>query len=137
MSNKYQQGDVLLKEIEQLPDNKKAPYEGDKIELLHYEDPNKVILALGEATGHHHRFELDKLPPSVLVKGYGKKSTVKYLTHMKAEGGRESEYIEIKGGQATLYHEEHNPIEIPSGAYEVSIVREFDHLSQTTRRVWD
>ena len=133
MSNKYQQGDVLLKEIEQLPDNEKAPYEGDKIELLHYKDPNKVILALGEATGHHHRFELDKLPPSVLVKGYGKRPTI----HMPAEGERESEYIEIKGGQATLYHEEHNPIEIPSGTYRVSIVREFDHLSQTTRRVLD
>ena len=64
MKQKYQQGDVLLvavtKRVESdIRSECKIEKGGDK--------EGKVILALGEATGHHHRFELNKLDPGVTV----------------------------------------------------------------------
>ena len=73
MKQKYQQGDVLLvavtKRVESdIKTECRIEKGGDK--------EGKVILALGEATGHHHRFELNKLDPGVTVstlhKRYGK-----------------------------------------------------------------
>ena len=43
----------------------------------------------------------------------------------------------LQGDYPKLYHEEHNPIEVPPGYYRKTIVREFDHLMQDTRAVWD
>ena len=130
MKQKYQQGDVLLvavtKRVESdIKTECKIEKGGDK--------EGKVILALGEATGHHHRFELNKLDPGVTV------STVH-----KRNGGyegsgyrRDASYYLIEGGPATLYHEEHNPLTIPPGLYKRNIIREYDHISNLFREVLD
>ena len=57
MKQKYQQGDVLLEAVTKRVESDiktecRIEKGGDK--------EGKVILALGEATGHHHRFELNK-----------------------------------------------------------------------------
>ena len=39
--------------------------------------------------------------------------------------------------KAKLTHEEHNPIELPSGIYKVKIVREWDHIGGVSRNVVD
>jgi len=115
---KYQQGDVIIREIS----GKKIDKENHKISR----DDNKVVLALGEATGHHHRFELSENPAVV---GYRNNSwSLKNTT---------AQTFEITEGTATLYHEEHNPIKIPKGHYEVNIVKEFDHITRNVRQVWD
>ena len=67
MSIKYQQGDVLLVAVTKRTESDirsecKIEKGGDK--------EGKVILALGEATGHHHRFELNKLDPGVTVSAF-------------------------------------------------------------------
>lgn len=130
MSIKYQQGDVLLVAV---PNN-------DNLENPQYENvktpdkDNKFILAEGEGTGHHHRFEVDKLDPAVVItliherEGmWAKRNTISKLPS----------FIRIEGGPATLYHEEHHPITLPPGLYRRSIVREFDYLVNKTRKVVD
>lgn len=115
----YQQGDVILQKINTDDIDKYMSV------MSSSEDDEKVVLALGEATGHHHRFETSKLNEGVLVHGYGR------------QWQKEPSFITINNGPATLYHEEHNPITVPKGAYAVKIVREFDHFGTTTRRVVD
>lgn len=91
------QGDVYVK-ASKLPDDliKIAPENG------------KTILALGEATGHHHRFESDN---------------VQMFSANDNGGGRR--FIVINEKPAILYHEEHSPIEFAPGAYEVFIARQW------------
>ena len=130
MSIKYQQGDVLLVAVTKRTESDirsecKIEKGGDK--------EGKVILALGEATGHHHRFELNKLDPGVTV------STVheRYGGYGGSGYRRDASYYLIEGGPATLYHEEHNPLPVPPGLYRRTIIREYDHISDTFREVWD
>ena len=130
MKQKYQQGDVLLVAVSKpLESNIKTECKiekgGDK--------EGKVILALGEATGHHHRFELNKLDPGVTV------STLheRYGGNGGSGYRRDASYYLIEGGPATLYHEEHNPLTVPPGLYRRTIIREYDHISQSSREVWD
>jgi hypothetical protein len=130
MKKKYQQGDVLLVAVTE-------PIESDirsecKIETGGDKD-GKVILALGEATGHHHRFELNKLDLGVMV------STVheRYGGYGGSGYRRGASYYLIEGGPATLYHEEHNPLTVPPGLYRRTIIREYDHISNSFREVLD
>ena len=130
MKQKYQQGDVLLVAVSKpLESNIKTECKiekgGDK--------EGKVILALGEATGHHHRFELNKLDSGVTV------STLheRYGGYGGSGYRRDASYYLIEGGPATLYHEEHNPLTVPPGLYRRTIIREYDHISDTFREVWD
>ena len=130
MKQKYQQCDVLLvavtKRVESdIKTECKIEKGGDK--------EGKVILALGEATGHHHRFELNKLDPAVTV------STLheRYGRYRRSGYRDDPSYYLVEGGPATLYHEEHNPLEIPPGLYRRTIIREFDHISNSFREVLD
>ena len=68
------------------------------------------ILAEGELTGHAHRCD-----------GQG---TV-----------YENNIFESKGSIIT--HEEHKPIEIPAGNYEIKIVQEWDYDEEEIREVRD
>ncbi len=119
---KYQQGDVLLTQVSNSFIHKDK-YNHTKQYTT--ESDGKIVLALGEATGHHHRFEKSNLAPGVSVLGYSR------------QWSRMPSTIEIKNGSATLYHEEHNPLTIPKGVYEVTQIREMDHISGRTRTVVD
>ena len=130
MKQKYQQGDVLLVAVTKRSESDirsecKIETGGDK--------DGKVILALGEATGHHHRFELNKLDPGVTIstlhERYGRYGWHGYRDNVT--------YYLVEGGPATLYHEEHNPLTVPPGLYRRSIIREYDHISQSSREVLD
>jgi len=72
------------------------------------------ILAEGEATGHAHRVADD-------IELFEKEGTL---------------YINSKGG-FTVEHEEHKPITIEKGTYEIGIVQEYDHFAEEARRVAD
>jgi hypothetical protein len=52
------------------------------------------------------------------------------------ELGDTRRYIVI-GDTVLLRHEEHNPVQLPAGIYEIDIVREFDYESHEMRRVVD
>lgn len=77
---------------------------------------NHLTLALGEATGHHH----------AITEGEAclyEKDGILYL-HVESE-------------QATITHQEHKPIVIDKGDYQIGIVQEYDHLSEEVRNVAD
>ena len=67
----------------------------------------RTILALGEVTGHSHRFEQDN------VKMYA------------ANDNSGRRFIVVSDTPATLFHEEHAPITFAPGAYEIYIARQW------------
>jgi hypothetical protein len=73
------------------------------------------VLAEGEATGHKHLAEAED---------------VKLYLH---EG---SLYMSAPQG-TTVVHEEHGPLIIPPGEYQIGIVREYDHFAEEARYVAD
>ena len=75
----------------------------------------KKVLAEGEATGHAHVVEGD--------------------AELLELGDRL--FLRVLSGNARVIHEEHKPIEIPPGEYEIERVREYDHFREEARQVVD
>lgn len=98
----YQQGDVLIKTINSLP-------EGLVV------NPEGLIVQHGEHTNHSHRLDSGTVYINPQTK-------IKYLTLVQ---------------DTTISHEEHKPIRLPRGTYEIGIVREYDHFSEEARAVVD
>ena len=75
----------------------------------------KLVLAEGETTGHFHGIEEDE---SELI--------------------RVGEQIILNlTKNSTLTHQEHNPIPIEAGIWEVGIVQEYDYFAKMVRPVVD
>ena len=94
----FRQGDVLVVER---TDN--LPAQMTEVER----DNGAVILAYGEVTGHSHAIAEDDVTlfmPS-------------FATNVRI--------LQVGEGGATLRHDEHNPIVIPQGTYDVIIQSEF------------
>lgn len=91
------QGDILIRLIDEIPTSAVQEAPEDK----------RLVLAAGEATGHHHAIM--------------ERPTVK----MFSDGG-EAKYIEIEESPAALVHEEHAAISIPPGKYAVLRQREYE-----------
>jgi len=102
------QGDVALISVRAIPkDAIEQPIVG-----------NKLILALGEATGHHHRFEF--LDQSQNIKLY-----------VGAGGAR---YLDVSA-PSDLKHEEHATARVPAGKY--LLPQQVEYSPQELRRVQD
>lgn len=102
-----QQGDVVMKSIQEFP----------KGERVMDDQMKSKILAYGEVTGHAHRLA----DPDNAVE------TFRILNVIYMNVNRPT----------MLGHEEHKTIEIPPGKYEIGIVRETDHMAGVTRQVAD
>jgi len=95
----YRQGDVLIKEIKQLPNN-----------LIKSKDnlKNKIVLAYGEVTGHCHRFE-----------------NIKDVELLESKDVQETRrFLNIKA-TSELKHEEHSTLTFNPGIYEVIQQKEY------------
>jgi hypothetical protein len=102
------QGDVALVRVKAIPkDAAEQPQKGQKL-----------ILALGEATGHHHRFEF-------LAKDYNVKL---YVAH----GG--ARYLDVSA-PTELLHEEHSTARVPAGKY--LLPQQVEYTPAELRRVAD
>ena len=100
MSKLYRQGDVLCREVPTLPKGKRRKRASG-------------IVAHGEVTGHAHALAVeDREAAEVLEIGDG------LYVRVSAAG------IRIEGG-ATFVHEEHGPVTLPVGNYQVIIQREY------------
>ena len=88
----YRQGDVLIMPVKSIPQTKKVT--------------NKVTLALGEVTGHHHTISSGAV-------GYADEPTAL------------AEYFEVNVDSAELTHQEHDTITIPKGKYRSVIQSEY------------
>lgn len=75
----------------------------------------RAIVAYGEATGHCHE-----------VIGSG--------VEVYEENG--TLYVSAPSG-GTIKHEEHKPITLPPGDYQIGIVKEYDHFAEEARNVRD
>lgn len=92
----YFQGDVGIRKINKLPSNIKD------VEP----DNGRNILAYGEVTGHAHA-----LPINTTKLFRGNDNNRLYL---------------VVDNSSFLTHEEHDPIELPDGIYEIIQQREYD-----------
>jgi len=95
-NQEFRQGDVLLVRIAEVPEGASR---------------KDNILALGEATGHHHMLEGGE----VLIK----------------DG---TQYV-VARQQTRVVHQEHSQIQIPKGNYKVVLQHEYS--PQENRRVMD
>lgn len=103
------QGDVLLVPVERIPADAKQvpPVDGT------------VVLALGEATGHHHSISSGAAlfrPDDVPVGG---------------PGG----FLEVGATGATLAHQEHSAIALPPGLYRQAV--QVEETPEAVRQVAD
>lgn len=95
----YRQGDVLFRRIDSLPAGPRKKRENG-------------TAAYGEVTGHSHRLAVEDMRTAeVLEIGDG------LFVHVSEAG------IRIEG--ATFVHEEHGPVTLPPGNYEITIQREY------------
>ena len=78
-----------------------------------------LTLAEGETTGHSHRI------------------TTGTATLYQASGVQTNFVLEVSSDAATLTHEEHKPITLPKGIWQIRRVREFDHFRETSGEVSD
>jgi hypothetical protein len=92
----YRQGDVLLVAVPAIPeDARPLP-----------RDEGRIVLALGEATGHAHAIAN---PRAALL-----------------ETGLRQRFLQVLAeGGVLLCHEEHDPLLLPQGAYHVRQQREY------------
>lgn len=104
-SNIIRQGDVLLVRIAQLPEG--SIHEKSK--------GDRIILALGENTGHHHS----------IAKTHGKLYTAP----------NQATILEVAEALTALEHQEHSPIPLAKGFYEVRLQTEYH--PKELRRVAD
>ena len=105
-----QQGDVIIKEIDTLPVGVKPDV---------YRDSGKIIIAKGEASGHDHVIESDGAELWEIQKG-----------------GAIQKYLKVSK-PVTIYHDEHKPLPIPVGIYEIGRVLEYDYVSMVEHIVND
>jgi len=132
---KYQQGDVLMLRIN---DNQEMLSEFERFQktntnrTLHSrknpKESSVATLALGEATGHHHSIDvMHDENKDVEVTRYF--NNWQHNSRANQGLGNVPEYFEVVGSDATIKHQEHNPITLPSGIYRVRIVKEYDPFS--------
>jgi hypothetical protein len=111
---KVRQGDVYIVEIDRIPAGaSEIPREG-----------GRVVLAHGGVTGHAHAIS------DLHVQHYRDDGTVKALksenrVKLRAGGALPFTYLRVIDRPATLEHEEHGPITLPPGTYEVRRQREY------------
>lgn len=100
------QGDVLIEKISQIPKGlkKQKPVDG------------RVILAYGEATGHHHSIDADA------------------VDWWKGDDKGDEQFVVLKV-DSRVVHQEHSAIDLPKGNYRVTIQREYS--PEEIRRVQD
>lgn len=107
LKTQYYQGDVALTAVDSVPKNaKKMSSPGQP-----------VIVARGEATGHHHSFA----PNSGVELFQDTDRNVMVMT--------------VPKGGADLVHQEHDTIKVDEGTYEYTPQMEYDH--QVARQVRD
>lgn len=117
----YRQGDVLLMPAKAIPANLKS------------DNRAKCILAYGEVSGHHHRFEGGHVTAFYKEGDVG--SPLGGGSNLRGSA-TDVVFVSIPKAGASLIHEEHDAIAVAPGIYEIRRQREFDML-QGVRSVAD
>jgi hypothetical protein len=104
-----QQGDVLFRKVYKMPAGVRPVVRTGGV----------LVIAEGEATGHHHVIAANGASMLVLEKN-----------------GRNDFYLEVTE-PVTITHDEHKPLTIPTGVYKIGRVKEYDYFAEMERRVVD
>jgi hypothetical protein len=104
------QGDVKILKIKSLPSES----------LIDARDNNVAVLAYGEVTGHKHQIT---------------EGEVRFLKFGENNNMFAPKFLEVLSETAVLTHEEHFPITLDKGIYEISIQREY--FPEELRNVMD
>ena len=128
---KYQQGDVVMFQVDDESYKKNVDQYGSREQTVHYntQSHNNPILAFGEATGHIHQIRMKDM--------LDKAEVTLHMPRFRTAGEDTPHGFEVREETVTLTHEEHKPIDVPPGKYVVRIVREFDHIAGRSRYVAD
>lgn len=110
----YRQGDCLIIPVSSIPADRTKSATG------------KTVLALGEVTGHHHRFEAHDRVTAFWKEG-AEDHTMAGGTALRGNATH-VEYIRVPAAGADLLHEEHSTIHVPAGDYLITRQREFDMM---------
>jgi len=113
-----QQGDVMLKRVKKLPDGVVPLSDG------------ATVLQRGETTSHAHRFESGNTVRLFTVPSEGPLAGMRIATH---DGVAFVKILET----TALRHEEHKPINVEPGVYQIDLLREFDYEDMETKRIVD
>ena len=105
----FRQGDILFQRVSDLPKDVN-------------QIPNSLTVALREITGHHHSF---KTQSQVLL----------YKTNGSSQDPTAVQVLEKEG--AVLEHQEHLPLVLPEGVYEVKREQEWNPFTQAIQRTAD
>ena len=126
---KYQQGDVVMFKVDE-EYYKEHTRKGKEYKSHYMGGKNQhAIVAFGEVTGHKHQVNMKDMAKEAgvtLSMGYNQQAGVDV-----------PEGFAVIDAPVTITHEEHNPIELPTGYYIVKIVRGFDHIAGRSRYVAD
>jgi hypothetical protein len=104
-----QQGDVLLKKVEQ-------EIISSRLDKFTKAKDCKHVIAEGEQTGHAHV-------------AFGNNLLVASLAEGKMLASLEEPFC--------VKHEEHNEVIVPAGVWLIEKVKEYDHFAEGTREVRD
>lgn len=103
----YRQGDVLIIPVEKMPKDCESVRR----------DKGRVVLAYGEVTGHAHAI------------------TSRNAELYTEKAPKPRTFLRVVKTEALLRHEEHAPVQLPPGNYEVIHQREY--TPEEIRRVAD
>jgi hypothetical protein len=120
MKNCIRHGDVFLKPIEALPEIPEWQQKSTTVQKR-----NSKIILTGEVTGHAHRMT------------EGEYSIIDYYekTWRSEQPILTKSYLEVKQ-DSIVTHEEHGPLPVPPGLYEIIRAREFDYASPLRSGRW-
>jgi hypothetical protein len=107
MNQHYRQGDVLIVAVKSIPAEAKPK-----------KNTGRIVLAYGEQTGHAHAIAVRE------AKEFS----------MQDAAGVVTRFLSVASG-ATVRHEEHAPIALPAGLYE--IVQQREYTPEEIRNVAD
>lgn len=111
----YRHGDVTLEVISQIPKELKEI------------KTSKVVLALGEVTGHAH---------SVIPIGDAELSVFS-VDDNKPGAVLDEIFFQVKKGKCLLIHEEHEPIILEEGIYHRQMKRQYNPFTKAVENVKD
>jgi hypothetical protein len=121
MKDCIRHGDVFLKPVEKLPEIQE--YLKDRTNI---KTRNSKIILTGEVTGHAHRMT------------EGEYEIIDYYEHTwrSEKPVVTHSFLEVKE-ESIVTHEEHGPLPITPGLYEIIRARDFDYAANLSRRVLD
>ena len=130
--NKYQQGDVVMFQVDDETFEKYASARGtgeNSVVDYNTQSHNNPVLAFGEVTGHKHQIHMKDM--------LDKAEVTLHMGYNGKVGEDTPNGFEVCEESVILTHEEHDPLELPPGKYIVKIVQEFNHITRRAQNVAD